>query len=506
MRKYYLGIDGGTTGLRAGIYGSDGARIAFCSTAYPTRHDKPGFAEQSPEDWLTAMRKSISGAMESAKVRADEIIAMCTDTTSCSVLLCKRDGTPVRDCLIWMDVRAAKQSEYINRVTAEHLSPEWMPAKLMWLRDNEPQNYADAEIFCEYQDFLTYKLTGKWSININNAVNWGYNAELGGFSTSFYDKINMSDAISKFPADSVFAVGDAVGYVTEEAALSFGLDTGILVASGGIDSSIGILGMGICESGQLALITGSSNLAMLLTKKPLFNKDGVNSGPHHLIHGFYTDYRGQSSSGSAISWFKREFCRDLDSKTAYRTLDSEASGIPIGCEGLLVLDYFQGNRHPYLDGDVRAMIYGLSLSHTRSHVYRAFLEGVWFGTAHLLRQFAVAGCPVSEITVAGGFANSRLLLSILADICAIPVKIPGDLEAPCLGSAIAAAVAAKTYKDLPKAVRAMTKPAFTVLPNSENHAKYELLFAQYLKTYPELRDYFGECKEVFDSIAGEVIG
>ena len=493
---YYLGIDFGTTGVRTGLYSRNGNELGFSSVSYDTFSAHPGYAEQRPADWWNALGAASKDLLEKTGVSPGEISSLAVDFHSCSVMLCMRDGEPLRDCLIWMDVRAAQESDEINEKTGEELSPEWMPAKLLWLKRNEPDRYSTAEVFCEAEDWMNYRLTGCWSTNINNSVNWGYNADNGCFSAPFYEAIGMPEAIGKFPSDRVFAVGDRIGTLTEEAASHLGLLPETIVACGGIDSSIGILGMGAADEGKLALCTGSSNLAMVLTRKPLFNLNGVNLGPHHLIHGFYTDYRGQTASGSVINWAKRTLYSDLPDDDAYRVMDEEAAEIPVGSDGLLVLDYFQGNKHPYLDGSVRGMIYGLSLSHTRAHLFRALMEGVCYETAHLLKQFEDAGRPIREISLSGGFANSDLLLSILADVCGVTVNVPANSQCSCLGSGIVAAAAAGAWSSLQEASAGMTSFRRSVRPDPENHRKYRKLFSKYLEIYPEFRDFFHELAEL----------
>lgn len=497
---YYLGIDFGTTGVRAGLYNREGDEIGFSSAAYPTKSPRPGFAEQSPMEWWTSLGVTVKDLLKTTGISPSEVVALAVDFHSCSVMLCSRDGDPLMDCLIWMDVRAAAESDEINRETGESLSPEWMPAKLLWLKRNKTALYDSAEVFCEAEDWMNYKLTGKWSVNINCSVNWGYNSDLGCFSLPFYQKIGMPEAVDRFPSDHVYAVGDVIGCLTEEAARHLGLSENTIVACGGIDSSIGILGMGAAEEGKLALCTGSSNLAMVLTKKPLFNQGGVNIGPNHLIHGYYTDYRGQTASGSIIQWAKKNLYADLPDDGAYRIMDAEAEKVPPGSEGLLVLDYFQGNKHPYLDGSVRGMIYGLSLSHTRAHIYRALLEGICMETAHLLRQFGDAGREIHEISLSGGFAKSPLLLSLLADICGVTVNVPENSQCSCLGSGIVAATAAGAWPDLQTASRGMTRFRSSVSPVRENHEKYQRLFDLYLNTYPELKAYFKKVSDTFEEI------
>jgi ribulose kinase len=503
VKDVIMGIDGGTESIRVGLYTLSGALLGFADTKYETRHLYAGWAEQTPEDWWRALKESIGKCLTGCGVSKERILGLCTATTSCSVVLCMKDGTPVRDCLIWMDVRASQEVSDIADLTGEKLSAEWMPGKLLWLKRNERENYEKAEVFCEYQDWLTYRFTGIWSININNSCNWGYNARKGSFDEKFYAKIGMEEAVSKFPGQHVFAVGDRISTLSKQAAEALGLDCNTIVAQGGIDSSIAVLGMGVFSPGRIALITGSSNLAMALTVEPMFYEGTINTGPDNLIKGYYTAYRGQVSSGSILSWFKREFCRDLANdpavkgKGAYEYLDKEAEKIPVGSEGLIVLDYWQGNRHPYLDSKVRGMFYGLSLHHTRAHMYRSVMEGIAFGTENLFYQFRDNGFDIGEINIAGGTTNSELFLQIHADVSNVSVNVPMDHQAPCLGAAICAATAANIYSGLEEAVTEMVKFEKTIEPNYKNHMIYKEIFSQYRRIYPEFKDWMHKTTDLY---------
>lgn len=494
-RNILVGIDIGTNSLRVGFYDKEGHNLGFSVKEYHTCHPHYAWAEQKPKDWMDALQAALSEGMKQNQIMPEQILGMSTGTTCCSVILSDKAGNPVRDCILWMDVRASKEAEEIAEVTKEHLSAEWMPCKLLWLKRNEPDNYRKAEVFCECQDWITYQLTGIWSVNINTACNWGYNSEEGGFPKWFYDKLELSEALDKFPSKQCFAVGDRIGCLTKEAAKFLGLLPDTIVAQGGVDSSIGILGMGVYESGKVALMTGSSNLAMLLTDHMMFGGSTINVGPNHLLNGYYTSFRGQVSSNSIIEWFKNEFCKDI-LWGFYQEMEEEAEKIPVGSEGLLVLDYWQGNRHPYFDTKVRGLMYGLSLNHTRAHMYRAIMEGISYGTENLLDQFREAGFDVKEINISGGTTNSDLFLQIQADVSNININIPEDCQSVCMGAAICVAAACGIYPTLPDAVKHMVRYRKTVKPNRQNYEIYHKMFLQYQKLYPTLKNWMHETTDI----------
>lgn len=506
-KKYVLGFDGGTGGMRVGIYDMEGHELVFAATEYETRHEHAGWAEQSPSDWWNALRTSIAKAIKQAGIDKEDIVALSYDVTCCSVMLCMNDGTPLKDCLIWMDVRSAKEAAEIAACGDPALkfngygnvSAEWMPCKALWLKRNEPELYNKAEKVCEYADWITYKLTGKWTANLCNiSARWYYDSACGGFPVSLYQKIGLEDVLAKFPQE-IHMIGDNLGTITKEAAEFLGLSENTIVAQGGVDAYIGNIGLGVIEPGKVALITGSSHLIMGLVDQYSYGKTGIfGPYPDNIVKGTGLVEGGQTSSGSIVSWFKRNFCKDLDmtDEGAYAILNREAAKIAPGSDGLLVLDWWQGNRTPYTDSNIRGNIYGLSLGHTQGHLFRAIMEGVAYGTENVFDSFRRAGYTVDEIYMGGGTTNSDLFMQIHADVSNVTIKVPENPQSPTLGSAILAAVAAGLYPDLKSAVNAMVRYAKTIKPNMENHEKYKKYFAQYQKAYEKFGDWMRETSAI----------
>src|SRR5690606_33033006 len=189
-----------------------------------------------------------------------------------------------------------------------------------------------------------------------------------------------------------------------------------------------------------------------------FHAPGVfGSFPDAVIPGLQMIEGGQISTGAIIKWFKTNFCKDLEAEakrkgvSVYDLLTPAAQKLPPGSEGLLVLDYWQGNRTPHVDPYVRGLIYGLSLSHRQEHIFRAIMEGIAYGTENIIRVFKQNNIDVQEISIAGGATNSPLYLQIHADVSNLPIYVPNVLQAPSLGSAILASVGAGYYQDIQEA-------------------------------------------------------
>lgn len=501
-----MGIDAGTESVRVGLYDLNGNEVGFGVTGYQTFHPRASWAEQDPNEWWSALVQSTNKAMKQSGTTKEQIIGISLDATSCSVVLCKNDGTPLRRSIIWMDVRASEEAKFIASTKDNvlkyngfgNVSPEWMPCKALWLKKHEPETYKQADKILEFADWYTYKLTGRWTGNIcNTTVKSYYNKDEGGWPHRFYETIGLGDIIDKFPKD-ICELGEHVGGLTQKAAEELGLQEGTPVGQGGIDSIVGMIGLGVVKPGSLALITGSSHLVLGLTDVNIHAKGIFGTFPHAVIPDLNLIEGSQISTGSILKWFKTHFCKDLEdiSKkkgvSVYDLLTLEASQISPGSDGLLVLDYWQGNRTPYADADVRGLIYGLSLKHGREHLFRAIMEGIAYGTEQVLQTFKMNGFTVEELYVAGGATNSRLFLQIHADVSNIVINIPEVSQGPCLGSAILASVAAGVYKNPQEGVEHMVRFKDRIEPVKENHQAYQRLAEQYRKAYPQFGEWMRE--------------
>jgi ribulose kinase len=220
----------------------------------------------------------------------------------------------------------------------------------------------------------------------------------------------------------------------------------------------------------------------------------------HLVEG------GQVSTGSILHWFKRHFAEGLESQaiekglSLYQMLDAEAAEVPIGSEGLIVLDYFQGNRTPHTDSQARGTILGLSLGATRGHVFRALLEGIAYGTRDILEMFAQHEFQPARIVACGGATRSPVFMQIYADVTGQTLYTTQQAEASLLGSAVLAAVGADAFDDLAQASGAMVEISGAYQPNAENHAAYQFYFDQYRRAYQQLR---GMMHDITGHVAGQ---
>jgi FGGY-family pentulose kinase len=499
---YLLGIDYGTESCRAGVFDTNGRPLASEATTYKLTHPRPGWAEQDPDEWWSALVRSVRAVMERAEVSADAIAGLSVDATTCTVVALDASGRHLRPAILWMDVRAADQARRIGE--SDHparkyngggpVSAEWLPSKLLWLKEREHDTYHQAKHLVEATDWATFRLTGRLTANVNTAAVRGYHdRDAGGWPTGFYEEIGLEDVFEKLPPD-VLDLGTPVEGLSKQAAEELGLKADTPVAQGGGDAWVGQIGLNVVEPGKMALITGSSHVLIGQTDHATSGEGFFGAYTDAVIPGQYTVEGGQVSTGSVLKWFKDYFCKEYmpDAErrglSVYDVLNERIEDLRPGSDGLIVLEYWQGNRTPYTDPLARGMMWGFSLHHSPLHVYRAIQEGICYGTAHILRAMHDAGFDVREFVAAGGFTKSRQLMQMHADASGVPIAFTEVGDAVILGGAVLSATGAGLFSSIGEAAAAMVHETDTIEPDATRHDEYQFFVDAYCETYPQMRE------------------
>jgi FGGY-family pentulose kinase len=496
----FLGLDVGTQSLRAALFDPNGNCLAFATGNLDAVHPQPSWAEQDPLQWWQAARKTVPEALTRAGAKPEDVAGIGLDCTACTVLPCRKDGTPLGRALLWMDQRAFREAAEISatrdpslRYVSGVVSPEWMLPKALWLKRHEPARYSQAEHLIECTDWFMYRLTGEWTLSLNHVtVKWNYARPQGGWSAALLKQVGLDDLPAKWPA-TVIPLGKGDKRLSAVAAKELGLRPGIPVAQGGIDAYLGMLGMGAVGSGDLAMVMGSSTCHLAMSAEGLFGSGMLGCYPDAVVEGLYTLEGGQTATGSIVNWYRQHFAgnesaeAERTGRNVYEILDAKAAAVPPGCEGLVCLDYWQGNRCPLKDPRARGTLWGLTLAHGPGHIFRSIYEATAFGTRHILEDLSQHGFVVRRLFAGGGGAKSRLWLQIHADALDQPIYLPRESEACALGSALVAAVHCGHYADLDEAARQMVQIAGVIEPCPANKQLYDYHYAKYVATYPALR-------------------
>ncbi len=493
-RRLVVGLDCGTGGARAIVADLEGNIAGSAERPYRTSFPHPGWAEQQPADWWWAACEAVREAVSLADAGPDEVIAISACGTS-STLVALDDGlTPIGPAILWMDNRASAEARAIGASGDPALarcragvSSEWMIPRILWMKNHEPADFDRTRWFIEAADYVTLRLSGRLTLGLNQASNrWFHGGLAGGWPEAFFAAIGLPGITTRFPAD-VLPLGAPVGPLAPAAARGMGLSERTLVVTGGTDAYVAMVGLDVCRPGRTAFITGSSHLVLTMTDRP----DPVPGlfGPHPdcVLPGLYVLEGGQVSSGSIIRWWHEHFGVALSrGADPYAAMMARAESVPIGADGLVALDFWQGNRNPYTDYDLQGAVWGLTLKHSPDHLLRALIESIAFGTENILRTLTAAGIGVDRLTACGGSVRSRFLLQMHADVSGLPIAVPRVSEATAFGAAIVAATGAGAFASVSEGAEAMVAESFVIEPNASASARYAPIFDAYRATYTAL--------------------
>lgn len=536
MTKYSIGIDYGTLSGRAILVDvSNGEQLAESVFIYPHAvMDKTlwdgarlpdDWALQHPQDYLDTLFHTVPALLRESGISPEDIIGIGVDFTSCTMLPCKGDGTPL--CMLpafshtphayvklWKHHAAQPEATRLTE-TAERMgepwlrnyggkiSSEWSVPKLMQVLDEAPEVFAATEKWIEAADWIIWQMTGKESRSACCAGYKGlWNKGTGYPSNSFFKALDprLEHVAETLLAKDILPLGARAGGLTRDMARRLGLQPDTSVAVGIIDAHVCVPAVGIDGPGKMLAIMGTSTCHMVngTAEKQVPGMCGVVADG--ILPGFFGYEAGQSCVGDHFAWFTENCCpgyiraaaseRDMTVQ-AYLTL--LAGALKPGQSGLVALDWWNGNRSVLVDVDLTGMLVGLTLASRPEEIYRALLEATAYGTRMIVDNYVENGVDVTEFYASGGIAQKNaLMMQIYADVLNRPVKIAGTAQGPALGSAIFGAVAAgKTrggYADVFSAARRMGKADnMTYMPIRENAAVYDQLYAE----YRQLHDYFG---------------
>jgi len=476
-----LGLDFGTGGVRAGLYDLHKHKlIQMAEAPYATQYPQQGWAEQSPEEWWAALGSACRQLMAAAGHPA--VAAVSVATTASTVVAARADGQPLRPALLWMDCRAGAESTRTAHTQHPMMNQggdavEWLVPKAMWLARHEPEIYTRAERICEAVDWLNFKLTGQWvASRLNASCKWNYDTVRERFPVELYEQLGIPELADKLP-QTVIAVGGRIAPLSAQAASHLGLTRDTLVAQGGIDAHLAMLSAGTTGAGELLFIGGTSVVQLMHTPTRMDVPGIWGPYPNALLDGQWLMEGGQVSAGSILNWLAQKMF-GLDA-AGHQQLIQRAMALKPGSTGLLVLDYWMGNRTPYRAPDMRGAIMGLSLNHDRHDLYRASVEAIALGSANIFHTWRAHGIEITRVVAAGGFQNNPLWLQATVDATGVPFEMVAHDNLTLIGTAAAAACALGEFASLQEAATDFTTVGQLIEPDPQAHDCYVELLGRY---------------------------
>ncbi len=481
--KYLLGVDFGGGATKATLLDTTGNIVAENVVEYPTYYPQIGWCEQSPEDWSTAFSQNVKGILEKSGIDAGDILALAIDSATHTWVMCDENKKPIRPAIHWTDSRSRSQVDFLRKEYGDFICERtfhrpdtiWTLPQMLWVRENEPENYAKMRYIFFEKDYIRYELTDVYSTDYIEAQG----SMLFDCNMNKWSKELLKIAgITEEQVPPIVKPTDVIGKVTESAAERCGLQEGTPVICGTTDTVLEVFASGAVNPGDVTVKLATAGRICVITEKPHPNQHLVNYA--HVAEGLWYPGTATKAAASSYRWYRDTFGGD------YVELNVGAEQVPIGAEGLMYHPYINGELTPYADPTLCGSFVGIRATHTKAHFTRSVLEGVSLSLLHSKKTLEQLGIPLSvRATMIGGGAKGELWRQITADCLGMELVKTTSSDSS-LGSAMLAGVAMGVFANCEEAVKACIKVESVTTPIQENTKKYCKLFEEYVAVHDAL--------------------
>lgn len=487
--KYFIGVDLGTSCVKAILFSQNGEIIKKSSYSYPLYQPNNGWAEQDPQDWKNGTFTVIKEIAKS--VESDDILAIGVSGQMHGLVALDKNGKTLGNSIIWCDGRTKAEVDLIEKVigkqnyiesTLNAPNASFTLSKLLWLKNNEPIIYNNIYKVLLPKDYINYELTGNFSTDVSDASGTGYfDVKNRNWNYGILEKFDINPSV----LPDIFESCQPVGTVKKAVANELGLSTNTVVAAGAGDQAACALGNGVLKENMSSISLGTSGVVFTALDKPYYEKRGSVHTFCHAVPNMWHVMGVTQACGLSVSWFKDNFAKNY----SFDELNSMSE--KADTTNLIYLPYLMGERTPHLDMECRGSFTGLSANHNVFSLYKALLEGVCFSLKDCMQIIEEFGIKVDNLCVSGGGVKSQLWLSILSNTLDKSLSTIKNPESGALGSAILASVSCGCFENVELAYRNMSSDdeGSIVNPNSNTEYKKELnnKYSIYKKLYGAIK-------------------
>ena len=483
----YIGVDLGTSAVKLLLMDENGNIQKIVSKEYPLYFPKPGWSEQHPKDWYI---KSMEGMKElTSECDKSQVAGISFGGQMHGLVALDKDDQVIRPAILWNDGRTGKQTEYLNQVIGKDKLSEYTAniafagftaPKILWMKENEPENYAKIAKIMLPKDYLAYRLSGSFCTDVSDASGM----LLMDVKNRCWSKEMLEICgITEEQLPKLYESYEVAGTLKPDVANELGFSESVKVIAGAGDNAAAAVGTGTVGDGRCNISLGTSGTIFISSEK--FGVDEHNA-LHSFAHadGHYHLMGCMLSAASCNKWWSEEILGTKDYAA------EQADIKKLGENRVFYLPYLMGERSPHNDPNVRAMFIGMSMDTTRADMTQAVLEGVAFGLRDSLEVAKSLGIQIDRTKICGGGAKSPLWRKIIANVMNLKVDVIESEEGPALGGAMLAAVGCGEYPDVETIAEKLVKVVDTVEPEPELVAKYEERYQQFRKLYPAVEGLF----------------
>lgn len=490
---YYIGVDLGTSAVKLLLMEADGSIKNIVSKEYPLSFPNPGWSEQSPEDWWNAVVAGIKELTDGFD--ASQVAGISFGGQMHGLVILDADDNVIRPAILWNDGRTTKETNYLNDVigkdklsqyTANIAFAGFTAPKILWVKENEPENFAKIAKIMLPKDYIAYKMTGVHSCDYSDASGM----LLMDVKNKCWSKEMMEIcSVKEEQLPKLFESYEITGALTDAAAAELGLTTACKIAAGAGDNAAAAVGTGTVGDGGCNISLGTSGTIFISSKE--FGVDKFNA-LHSFAHadGNYHLMGCMLSAASCNKWWMDDIIGTKDYPAEQKPITDDK----LGENNVYYLPYLMGERSPHNNPDARALFIGMSMDSTRADMTQAVLEGVAFAIRDSFEVAKDLGINITETKICGGGAKSPLWRKIIANVLGIKVNIIESEEGPGLGGAMLAAVACGEYASVEEAAAKIVKVIDYVEPDAALTAKYDAKYAKFKEIYPTVKSLYDTLK------------
>ncbi len=484
---YYIGVDLGTSAVKLLLMEESGKIEKIVSREYPLYFPHPGWSEQNPEDW---MKEAMAGIKElTSEIDRSQVAGIGCGGQMHGLVTLDEEDHVIRPAILWNDGRTGAETEYLNTVigkdklsqyTANIAFAGFTAPKILWMKKNEPENFAKVKKIMLPKDYLAYCMTGSFCTDLSDASGM---LLLDVKNRCWSKEMLEICGITKEQLPKLYESWQVVGILKPEIASELGLSADVKFVAGAGDNAAAAVGTGTVGDGQCNISLGTSGTVFISSKD--FGVD-ENNALHSFDHadGRYHLMGCMLSAASCNKWWSEEILHTKD-------FAKEQEGIvKLGENQVFFLPYLMGERSPHNNPDARAVFFGMSMDTTREEMTQAVLEGVAFGLRDSLEVARSLGIKIERTKICGGGAKSPLWKKIIANVMNLKVDVPAVEEGPSMGGAMLAAVGCGAYPDVETIAEKFVHVVETVEPDPELVAKYEERYQKFKKLYPTMKELF----------------
>ncbi|NNJ27801.1 xylulokinase [Alienimonas chondri] len=497
----FLGIDIGTSGTKTLAVRADGTSLGSASAEYPLLTPRPGWSEQEPRHWADAAVQTVRQLVNDGAFDPSEVKGIGLSGQMHGSVFLDANHEVIRPALLWNDQRTAAQCEAITeaaggreeliRMVANPALTGFTAPKILWLRDEEPDRFAQLKTVLLPKDYVRWTLTGVLETEVSDAS--------GTLLLDVRNRRWSDELIGKLDLDGgllppVHESAEATAELTPKAAEAMGLPAGIPVVCGAGDQAAGAVGNGIVRTGVVSAALGTSGVVFAHSDAPQIDPEGRAHTFCHAVPGKWHVMGVVLSAAGSLQWFRNRLCMDLGD-SAFDRITHRAEEVPPGCEGVYFLPYLSGERTPHADPHARGAWVGMNLRTDRAALGRAVLEGVTYAMRDSLEIIKDLNVPIGEVRLSGGGAKSPFWRQMQADIYHEPCAITNAAEGPAYGAAILAMVGAGAHASVEAACDATISVTDRIAPDERAAATYDALYPAYGKLYEALKPHFAAAAE-----------